>query len=226
MLKQLMTIVLLGILLIDAQAQSLTPPAGTFKLGISKGNESHWLQPKEKTPRITFQWKALPDTRGFILEIEVASSPKADALFWSFGDCRPDADVNVFSVEGQAFTCYYGESMKLRTVQAVTPTDDIRLSNGHKDETPLMLYESGKRTDRPYWRDVARSFPAAGFISASMSRMRRRIITTICYRIFLPKPTKNEKDIFTIQSLSGLHLQLCSHLQREGFRSQSGWKND
>lgn len=149
MLKQLLTIVLLGILLIDAQAQSLTPPAGTFKLGISKGNESHWLKPKEKTSGITFQWKALPDTRGFILEIEVASSPKADILFWSFGDCQPDSDINVFSVEGQAFTCYYGESMNLRTVQAVTPTDDIRLSNGHKDETPLMLYESGKKTDHP-----------------------------------------------------------------------------
>jgi hypothetical protein len=58
-------------------------------------------------------------------------------------------DINVFSVEGQAFTCYYGESMKLRTLQAVTPTDDIRLSNGRQDKTPLLLYESGKRTDRP-----------------------------------------------------------------------------
>lgn len=149
MLKQLLTIVLLGILLIDAQAQALTPPAGTFKLGISKGNESHWLKPKEKIQGITFQWKALPDTRGFILEVAVASTAKADALFWSFGDCQPDSDVNVFSVEGQAFTCYYGESMNLRTVQAVTPTDDIRLSNGHKNETPMTLYNSGKRTDRP-----------------------------------------------------------------------------
>ena len=50
MLKQLLTIVLLGILLIDVQAQSLTPPAGTFRLGISQGNESHWLKPKETTP--------------------------------------------------------------------------------------------------------------------------------------------------------------------------------
>lgn len=149
MLKQLLTIVLLGILLIDAQAQALTPPAGTFKLGISKGNESHWLKPKEKIQGITFQWKALPDTRGFILEVEIASTAKDDVLFWSFGDCQPDSDVNVFSVEGQAFTCYYGESMSLRTVQAVTPTDDIRLSNGRKDETPVTLYNSGKRTDRP-----------------------------------------------------------------------------
>ena len=47
MLRHLLTIVLLGILLIDAQAQALTPPAGTFRLGISKGNESHWLKPKD-----------------------------------------------------------------------------------------------------------------------------------------------------------------------------------
>ena len=124
MLRHLLTIVLLGILLIDAQAQALTPPAGTFRLGISKGNESHWLKPKEKIQGVSFQWKALPDSRGFILEVEVASAPEADALFWSFGDCQPDSDINVFSVEG-------------------------RLSDGDKDATPLMLYESGKRTDRP-----------------------------------------------------------------------------
>ena len=105
MLKQLLTTVLLGILLIDAQAQSLTPPAGTFRLGISKGNESHWLKPKEKVEGIHFQWKALPDSHGFILEVEVTSTSKADKLFWSFGDCQPDSDINVFSVEGQAFTC-------------------------------------------------------------------------------------------------------------------------
>ena len=195
MLRHLLTIVLLGILLIDAQAQALTPPAGTFRLGISKGNESHWLKPKEKIQGVSFQWKALPDSRGFILEVEVASAPEADALFWSFGDCQPDSDINVFSVEGQAFTCYYGESMQLRTLQAVTPTDDIRLSDGHKDATPLMLYESGKRTDRPV-----------------LNRMKKRITTTICYRIFLPKSTKNEKDLFIIQSVNRLHLSTCSHL--------------
>lgn len=149
MLKQLLTAVLLAICLISVQAQPLTPPAGTFRLGISKGADSHWLAPQEKVKGIVFLRKALPDTRGFILEVTVASLQQADTLFWSFGDCRPDMDINVFSVEGQAFTCYYGESMKLRTLQAVTPTDDIRLSNGHQDKTPLQLYESGKRTDRP-----------------------------------------------------------------------------
>lgn len=95
MLRHLLTIVLLVILLIDAQAQALTPPAGTFRLGISKGNESHWLKPKEKIQGVSFQWKALPDSCGFILEVEVASAPEADALFWSFGDCQPDSDINI-----------------------------------------------------------------------------------------------------------------------------------
>lgn len=221
MLRHLLTIVLLVILLIDAQAQALTPPAGTFRLGISKGNESHWLKPKEKIQGVSFQWKALPDSRGFILEVEVASAPEADALFWSFGDCQPDSDINVFSVEGQAFTCYYGESMQLRTLQAVTPTDDIRLSDGHKDATPLMLYESGKRTDRPvlagrcslsWLLPETKEASLLGFTSVSTNRMKKRITTTICYRIFLPKSTKNEKDLFIIQSVNRLHLSTCSHL--------------
>ena len=48
MLKQLLTVVLLAICLINVQAQQLTPPAGTFRLGISKGTDSHWLAPQEK----------------------------------------------------------------------------------------------------------------------------------------------------------------------------------
>lgn len=83
MLKQLLTAVLLAICLISVQAQPLTPPAGTFRLGISKGADSHWLAPQEKVKGITFLWKALPDTRGFILEVTVASLQQADTLFWS-----------------------------------------------------------------------------------------------------------------------------------------------
>lgn len=73
MLKQLLTVVLLAICLINVQAQQLTPPAGTFRLGISKGTDSHWLAPQEKVKGIAFRWKALPDTRGFILEVAVTS---------------------------------------------------------------------------------------------------------------------------------------------------------
>ena len=73
MLKQLLTVVLLAICLINVQAQQLTPPAGTFRLGISKGTDSHWLAPQENVKGIAFRWKALPDTRGFILEVAVTS---------------------------------------------------------------------------------------------------------------------------------------------------------
>ena len=186
MLKQLLTVVLLAICLINVQAQQLTPPAGTFRLGISKGTDSHWLAPQENVKGIAFRWKALPDTRGFILEVAVTSLQQANILFWSFGDCQPDMDINVFSVEGQAFTCYYGESMKLRTLQAVTPTDDIRLSNGHQDKTPLLLYESGKQTV-PSSQGAARSQQTVNFISVSTSKMHEQIIIILCCRIFLQR---------------------------------------
>lgn len=145
----MLTVALLAIWGISLQAQSLPPPTGIFRLGIAQGEKSRWLEAEEKVEGLAFHWKALPDTRGFLLEVSISSLSKADTLYWSFGNCQPDADVNVFSVEGQAITCYYGESMKLRAVQAVVPTDDIRLSNGRQDETPRMLYESGKRTDLP-----------------------------------------------------------------------------
>ncbi len=187
MLKQLLTVVLLAICLINVQAQQLTPPAGTFRLGISKGTNSHWLAPQEKVKGIAFRWEALPDTRGFILEVAVTSLQQADTLFWSFGDCQPDMDINVFSVEGQAFTCYYGESMKLRTLQAVTPTDDIRLSNGRQDKTPLLLYESGNEQTVRSSQGAARSQQTVNFISVSTSKIHEQIIIILCCRIFLQR---------------------------------------
>ena len=98
MLKQLLTVVLLAICLINVQAQQLTPPAGTFRLGISKGTDSHWLAPQEKVKGIAFRWKALPDTRGFILELAVTSFHQAENLLWSLGDCQPDIDIKMLSL--------------------------------------------------------------------------------------------------------------------------------
>ena len=40
--------------------------------------------------------------------------------------------------------------MKLRTVHGVSPIgSDIRLSDGHKQASPLALFNSGKKTDAP-----------------------------------------------------------------------------
>lgn len=96
MLKQLLTTVLLGILLIDAQAQSLTPPAGTFRLGISKGNESHWLKPKEKVEGSISNGKPCPIGHGLILEVEVTSTSKADKLLLEFRRLPAGSGIKVF----------------------------------------------------------------------------------------------------------------------------------
>jgi len=40
--------------------------------------------------------------------------------------------------------------MKLRTVHGVSPIgSEIRLSDGHKQASPLALFNSGKKTDAP-----------------------------------------------------------------------------
>lgn len=106
----------------------------------------------------------LTDSDGIVLEVEPRDIPEGVRLAWSFGGCygkvleNPAGSrmepryckYNVFSVEWTAFTVYYGESMKLKTIQGVTPVEsDIRLSDAHQQQTPLALYESGKKTDAP-----------------------------------------------------------------------------
>ena len=74
------------------------------------------------------------------------------AVFSLFGEYHRTLfeDYHVFSIEGNAFTTYYGESMKLRTVHGVSPIgSEIRLSDGHKQASPLALFNSGKKTDAP-----------------------------------------------------------------------------
>ena len=127
MLRHLLTIVLLVILLIDAQAQALTPPAGTFRLGISKGNESHWLKPKEKIQGVSFQWKALPDSCGFILEVEVTSTSKADKLLLR----KPMPYFGVSAIANRIRTSMYSawrDKPSLATTEKVCNYGRCRLS--------------------------------------------------------------------------------------------------
>ena len=98
------------------------------------------------------------------MEISGERLPEELKLCWAFGACDGADDPavtdnsipaascfhNVFSIEGNAFTTYYGESMKLRTVHGVSPIgSEIRLSDGHKQASPLALFNSGKKTDAP-----------------------------------------------------------------------------
>ena len=113
---------------------------------------------------LTVRVTGLTDSDGFIMEVEGQNIPPTMQLMWSFGGCygqvlddKTDSRMkpvyckdNVFSVEGSAFTCYYGESMKLKVIQGITPLlSEIRLSDAHQQETPLSFFQSGKKTDAP-----------------------------------------------------------------------------
>lgn len=130
-----------------------------------KGKFIYTLQdPLLGNGRVTVKVTGISDSNGIVLEVEAENIPDETRLMWSFGGCYgkvledpTDSKLepayckyNVFSVEGTAFSVYYGESMRLRIIHGVTPLDsDIRLSDAHQQQTPLAFYESGKKTDAP-----------------------------------------------------------------------------
>jgi len=108
--------------------------------------------------------RSLSNTDGIVMEMTPENIPDDIELFWSYGGAYgkilADKDTkglyplygrnNVFSVEWTAFTLYYGESMKLKVIQGVMPvTSEIRLSDAHRQQSPLAFFDSGKRTDSP-----------------------------------------------------------------------------
>ena len=106
----------------------------------------------------------LTETKGLLVEVSGSRLPENLSLCWAFGACNEDKSVwgkdasnspqackdNVFSDELNAFTVYYGESMALRVTQGITPLgSELRLSDAHRQASPLQLYHSGKKTDAP-----------------------------------------------------------------------------
>ncbi len=114
---------------------------------------------------IRISTKPLLDTHGFVMKIETTDIPASIHLFWAFGGClgevinltgdenslKPEfCKDNVFSIEGNSFTVYYGTSRKLRILEALVPPDsDVRLSDAHQQQTPLSFFNSGKKNDAP-----------------------------------------------------------------------------
>lgn len=107
---------------------------------------------------------SLSQSDGVIIEVDPVDIPHHLNLFWSYGGAygkvlgeneqgrlKPIYCRNtIFSVEHTAFTLYHGESMRLKTVNAVMPvTSDIRLSDAHVQKSPQAFFESGKKTDSP-----------------------------------------------------------------------------
>lgn len=135
---------------------SMPDGSGTLKLGIIENDSSQWLDMQKHGLHV--QCYPLSDTKGFILEVE---SPRQDTLLsWAFGGCDAptskndidpvDCKDNVFNVEGTQITVYHGKVMQLKTTHLIVPSASvIRLSDGHRQATPLTLFNSGKKTDAP-----------------------------------------------------------------------------
>ena len=153
--------------------------AGSLEFGIIRGEKSKWLKDfsgtkvtadrksvkyilrGEMSGELVIEAVSLQATDGLIIRVTARNFPAGTQFFWAYGGasgktgskpallpeyCR----YNVFSVEGTAFTTYYGESMKLKVIQGVMPPASvIRLSDAFRQDTPLAFFESGKKTDTP-----------------------------------------------------------------------------
>lgn len=109
--------------------------------------------------------KALATTvsDGFILEVSTENTPDGLQLFWACGAAsgktiaaneaglKPEyCKDNVFVVERNDVTIFYGESMKLKTINLLFPVEtESILSDAHQQTSPLAFLKSGKKTDAP-----------------------------------------------------------------------------
>jgi hypothetical protein len=111
---------------------------------------------------LTLRARSLSATDGLLVEAEAAGVPEGVKLLWACGGACGEVIAsaptlapercrsNVFSVEGSAFTLYFGEVMHLKTVHGLTPPEsEIRLSDARRQPSPLTFFQSGKQTDAP-----------------------------------------------------------------------------
>jgi len=111
---------------------------------------------------IQFEIRSLLDSKGAVMKLSGENLPEELKLIWTYGgasnedkgaEWKPalipsDCDKNVFSIEGNSFTLYYGTSRKLKVLEALVPSgEEPRLADAKKQETPISLLNSGKKTD-------------------------------------------------------------------------------
>ena len=84
-----------------------------------------------------------------------------------------------------------------------------------------MLYESGKRTDRPVLAGrcslsrllrETKEASLSGFYFCFYEQNEKADYNYYMLPDIFAKIDKNEKDLFIIQSVNRLHLSTCSHL--------------
>lgn len=116
------------------------------------------------TGELQFQVQPLTDSNGFILQVSGRNLPNGLKFLWAYGggsaDTLPAEKTNflqpeqcrdnVFSREINAFTMYYGTTTRLKVMMGVMPLQtETRLSDARQMTLPLVLWNSGKKTDAP-----------------------------------------------------------------------------
>jgi hypothetical protein len=106
----------------------------------------------------------LSDSNGLVLQVNGSGLPEGLQFLWVYGGCSADSLPsektafllpgqcynNVFSREINAFTVYYGQTVKLKVMMGLAPlTTETRLSDARQMASPLALWISGKKTDAP-----------------------------------------------------------------------------
>lgn len=155
---------------------TLKDGAGKLRLGIICGEKSCWTDECKidnsgnsysltggllKKGKLKITVLSLLDTDGIVVEVTAKNIAEDVKLCWAFGGCHgkdttsnikeinpQECKDNVFCLEGNAFTTYYGEVMKLKTINGVMPQEnDILLVDAHKQASPIELINSSKKTD-------------------------------------------------------------------------------
>ena len=130
----------------------------------SKGWRMEFQDPFPGTKNLRFEIRPLQHSNGLIIELKTTELPNNTSLVWTYGGCSGSNDPaerelffrpeqcpnNVFSRENNAFTVYYGSSTRLRVMMGVAPMDtETRLADARSMDNPLMLWNSGKKTETP-----------------------------------------------------------------------------
>ncbi len=116
------------------------------------------------TGELQFQVQPLTDCNGLILQVSGRNLPEGLKFLWAYGggsaDTLPAEKTtflqpeqcrdNVFSREINAFTMYYGTTTRLKVMMGVMPLQtETRLSDVRQLASPLVFWNSGKKTDAP-----------------------------------------------------------------------------
>jgi hypothetical protein len=129
--------------------------AGSLRLGIEKDGKSFWINPDRPPKYLNIATKPLKKTKGILISIRVEEETE---LYWAFGggnlnatEVKPEnAKDNIYSMERSSVAMYYGESMNLRILHAIFPLEaSLRLADALQQDTPLQLWNSGKKTAYP-----------------------------------------------------------------------------